>query len=48
VDEGAATAHRHRAADRHWGILTFKSTTFPTPAAAFVEAIKVFFDPFYS
>ena len=31
-----------------WGILTFKRTTFPTPAATFVEAIKVFSDPFYS
>jgi nitrate/nitrite transport system permease protein len=31
-----------------WGILAFKSTTFPTPAATFVEAVKVFSDPFYS
>ncbi len=30
-----------------WGILTRNSTTFPTPAATFVEAIKVFSDPFY-
>jgi nitrate/nitrite transport system permease protein len=31
-----------------WGMLTFKSTTFPMPAATFMEAIKVFSDPFYS
>ncbi|MBW8829279.1 MAG: nitrate ABC transporter permease [Burkholderiales bacterium] len=31
-----------------WGLLTMKSTTFPTPAATFTEAIKVFSDPFYS
>jgi nitrate/nitrite transport system permease protein len=31
-----------------WALLTMKSTTFPTPAATFVEAIKVFSDPFYS
>jgi nitrate/nitrite transport system permease protein len=31
-----------------WGILTFKSSTFPTPAATFIEAVKVFSDPFYS
>ncbi|MEO7337384.1 MAG: nitrate ABC transporter permease [Caldimonas sp.] len=30
-----------------WGIATMNSTTFPTPAATFVEAIKVFSDPFY-
>ncbi len=31
-----------------WAIATFNSTTFPTPAATFVEAVKVFSDPFYS
>jgi nitrate/nitrite transport system permease protein len=31
-----------------WGIATLNSTTFPTPAATFVEAVKVFSDPFYS
>jgi nitrate/nitrite transport system permease protein len=31
-----------------WALLTIKSTTFPTPAATFVEAMKVFSDPFYS
>ena len=31
-----------------WGLLTMKSTTFPTPAATFTEAVKVFADPFYS
>jgi nitrate/nitrite transport system permease protein len=31
-----------------WALLTIKSTTFPTPAATFVEAVKVFSDPFYS
>jgi nitrate/nitrite transport system permease protein len=31
-----------------WALLTMKSTTFPTPAATFIEAIKVFSDPFYS
>ena len=31
-----------------WALLTMKSTTFPTPAATFAEAIKVFSDPFYS
>jgi nitrate/nitrite transport system permease protein len=31
-----------------WALLTMKSTTFPTPAATFVEAIRVFSDPFYS
>ena len=30
-----------------WGIFTRNSTTFPTPGATFVEAIKVFSDPFY-
>ena len=31
-----------------WALLTMKSTSFPTPAATFAEAIKVFSDPFYS
>ena len=31
-----------------WALLTLKSTTFPTPAATFTEAVKVFADPFYS
>ena len=31
-----------------WALLTIKSTSFPTPAATFVEAVKVFSDPFYS
>ena len=31
-----------------WALLTMKSTSFPTPAATFDEAIKVFSDPFYS
>jgi nitrate/nitrite transport system permease protein len=31
-----------------WALLTMKSTTFPTPAATFAEALKVFSDPFYS
>ena len=31
-----------------WALATMNSTTFPTPAATFVEAIKVFSDPFYS
>jgi nitrate/nitrite transport system permease protein len=31
-----------------WALLTLKSTTFPTPAATFAEAVKVFSDPFYS
>jgi nitrate/nitrite transport system permease protein len=31
-----------------WALLTMNSTTFPTPAATFVEAVKVFSDPFYS
>ena len=30
-----------------WAVLTRTSTTFPTPQATFVEAIKVFSDPFY-
>jgi len=30
-----------------WALLTIKSTTFPTPAATFAEALKVFADPFY-
>jgi nitrate/nitrite transport system permease protein len=31
-----------------WALLTIKSTTFPTPAATFAEAARVFSDPFYS
>ena len=31
-----------------WALATLNSTTFPTPAATFVEAVKVFSDPFYS
>jgi len=31
-----------------WALLTMKSTSFPTPAATFAEALKVFADPFYS
>ncbi len=31
-----------------WALLTMKSTTFPTPAATFAEAVKLFSDPFYS
>ena len=31
-----------------WALLTMKSTTFPTPAATFMETVKVFADPFYS
>jgi nitrate/nitrite transport system permease protein len=31
-----------------WGLLTMKSTTFPTPAATWEEAVKLFSDPFYS
>jgi len=31
-----------------WGLLTIKSSTFPTPAETFIEAVKVFSDPFYS
>jgi len=30
-----------------WALLTIKSTTFPTPAATFTEAVKLFSDPFY-
>ena len=30
-----------------WALATINSTTFPTPAATFVEAVKVFSDPFY-
>jgi nitrate/nitrite transport system permease protein len=30
-----------------WAIATMNSTSFPTPAATFVEAVKVFSDPFY-
>ena len=31
-----------------WGLLTMKSTTFPTPLATFEESVKIFSDPFYS
>ena len=31
-----------------WSLLTFNSTTFPTPAATFDAAAKLFADPFYS
>ena len=31
-----------------WALLTLKSSSFPTPAATFNEAVKVFSDPFYS
>jgi nitrate/nitrite transport system permease protein len=31
-----------------WGLLTMKSTTFPTPLATWLEAVKLFSDPFYS
>jgi nitrate/nitrite transport system permease protein len=31
-----------------WHLLTMKGGNFPTPAATFEEAIKVFSDPFYS
>ncbi|HEV8312198.1 MAG TPA: nitrate ABC transporter permease [Burkholderiaceae bacterium] len=31
-----------------WALLTLKSSSFPTPAATFDEAVKVFSDPFYS
>ncbi|HKW84277.1 MAG TPA: nitrate ABC transporter permease [Burkholderiaceae bacterium] len=31
-----------------WALLTLKSTTFPTPAATFDAALKLFADPFYS
>ena len=30
-----------------WALLTMKSTTFPTPWATFLEAVKVFSNPFY-
>ncbi len=30
-----------------WGLLTFKSSTFPTPLATWQEAVKLFSDPFY-
>jgi nitrate/nitrite transport system permease protein len=30
-----------------WGLLTMKGSSFPTPAATFEEAVKVFSDPFY-
>jgi nitrate/nitrite transport system permease protein len=31
-----------------WALLTIKSTTFPSPAATFDAALKLFADPFYS
>lgn len=31
-----------------WGLLTQNSTVFPTPAATFDAAVKLFADPFYS
>ena len=31
-----------------WALLTLKSTTFPSPAATFDAALKLFADPFYS
>ncbi|MDO9234967.1 MAG: nitrate ABC transporter permease [Aquabacterium sp.] len=31
-----------------WALLTFKSTTFPTPLATWTEAVKLFSDPFYN
>ena len=31
-----------------WALLTMNSTTFPTPAATFEAAVKLFADPFYS
>ncbi|WP_425260523.1 nitrate ABC transporter permease [Rubrivivax sp. RP6-9] len=31
-----------------WGLLTQNSTSFPTPAATFDAALKLFADPFYS
>ncbi len=31
-----------------WALLTMKSTTFPSPAATFDAALKLFADPFYS
>ncbi len=30
-----------------WALATLNSTSFPTPAATFAEAVKVFSDPFY-
>jgi len=30
-----------------WGLLTLKSTTFPTPGETFDAAVKLFADPFY-
>jgi len=30
-----------------WALATINSSSFPTPAATFVEALKVFSDPFY-
>jgi len=30
-----------------WGLLTMKGSTFPTPAATFDAAVKLFGDPFY-
>ena len=30
-----------------WGLLTFNSATFPTPAATLEAAVKLFADPFY-
>ena len=30
-----------------WALLTFKSTTFPTPLETWTEAVKLFSDPFY-
>jgi nitrate/nitrite transport system permease protein len=31
-----------------WALLTIKSSTIPSPAETFMEAVKVFSDPFYS
>jgi nitrate/nitrite transport system permease protein len=31
-----------------WALLTIKSSSFPSPAETFMEAVKVFSDPFYS
>jgi nitrate/nitrite transport system permease protein len=31
-----------------WALLTMKGGSFPTPAATFTEAVKLFADPFYS
>ncbi len=31
-----------------WALLTMKGGAFPTPAATFLEAVKIFSDPFYS